>query len=209
MEFNCLKKGKRNNKVLLLLLGFFLIIILLVAVFAKKAPSDPTDESEISDLILPIIGDNADSFFQSLKNEGIDYYPYDVSFFTFENDIYDLPLCGNEKNFIIQNHVIVTVRENNIVGYSQNGIQESDIKHVYQLLMRLGGGYATLLEHEPENISGSKDIVTYLKWKTNNATFIISSLEWDDPTDWKDNQPFSFCLFENNYQEETEEVKQT
>ena len=147
---------------------------------------------------LTVIGENADSYFRQLKADGLDYYPYGINFFSFGSEVFDLPLDGTEENFHIANHIIVTVRNNTIVGYSQGGIQGTTVKTVKELLRWLGSGYETLLEHPPEIIPGPKNIVTYLKWTTDKAVFVVSSLEGDDPADWKDYQAFNFCVFESS-----------
>ena len=153
------------------------------------------------DVNLSIIGSSAKEFLQKVKLSGSYYYSnWDNTFFDDGKEIYSLRLDGSEENYYIQNcYGTLTARGDTIIAYSESAFQVTDIKNVYQLLNFMSGEYVELLNYDPEILQYEGDSMIYLKWTTNNAIFVISTLGWDvlaGEWTWKSCSPWSFCVFE-------------
>lgn len=172
-----------------------------------SAPSAP-EPSACIDITLPEIGRSADEALEYAKYNGVQYLTdWEGSFFVDGNPVdetsdyamslYALKLDGSEINYYFPYaYITLTVRNGRIVGYSQTGIQVSDIQNVYQLLQWLGEDYAVLLDYEPEMFDGQNGY--YLRWTTNNAVMVIYSAWFQDRSDWKSSMPWNFCMFERS-----------
>lgn len=170
-------------------------------------PSAP-EPSACIDVTLPEIGRSVDEALEYAKYNGVQYLSdWEGSFFVDGNPVdetsdyaaslYALKLDGSETNYYFPYAgITLTARDGRIVGYSQAGIQVSDIQNVYQLLQWLGEDYAALLDYEPEMFDGQNGY--YLRWTTNNAVLVIFSAWFQDRSDWKNSMPWNFCIFERD-----------
>lgn len=172
-----------------------------------SAPSAP-EPSACIDVTLPEIGRSVEEILEYAKYNGVQCLSdWEGSFFIDGNPVdetsdyaaslYALKLDGSEINYYFPyEYITLTARDGRIVGYSQTGIQVSEIQNVYQLLQWLGEDYAALLDYEPEMFDGQNGY--YLRWTTNNAVMVIFSAWFQDRSDWKNSMPWNFCMFERD-----------
>lgn len=179
------------------------------ALFAQETTTESSSKEQFFsanvdsiDINLSIIGASANKFLQDVKLSGNYYYSnWDNTFFDDGKEIYSLNLDGSEESYYIQNcYGTLTARGDNIIAYSESAFQVTDIENVYQLLNFMSGEYAELLNYDPEVLQYEGDHMVYLRWTTNNAIFVISTLGWDvlaaEEWTWKSSSPWSFCVFE-------------
>ena len=182
--------------------------ILDYAPFGGAPALSAPEPSACIDVMLPTIGGSVEEVLEHAKYNGVQYLSdWDGNFFVDGNPVdetsdyaaslYALKLDGSETNYYFPYaYITLTARDGRIIGYSQTGIQVSDIQNVYQLLQWLGEDYAVLLDYEPEMFDGQNGY--YLRWTTNNAVLIIFSAWFQDRSDWKSSMPWNFCMFERS-----------
>lgn len=182
--------------------------ILDYAPFGGAPALSAPEPSACIDVMLPTIGGSVEEVLEHAKYNGVQYLSdWDGNFFVDGNPVdetsdyaaslYALKLDGSETNYYFPYaYITLTARDGRIIGYSQTGIQVSDIQNVYQLLQWLGEDCAVLLDYEPEMFDGQNGY--YLRWTTNNAVLIIFSAWFQDRSDWKSSMPWNFCMFERS-----------
>lgn len=121
---------------------------------------------------------------------------WETSYFSTEDStIYNLQLTGAETNYFLpQRQMIITARDDIIVGISESGFSLSDIDNTYQLLKWLGDNGQKLIEYEPEIIFKDR-WSAYLKWEVNNGYMVIYTHWHQGLTDWKKSRPDNYCFF--------------